>query len=90
MKNPEIIILDEPTSALDSISEARISQSLEELTKWKTSIVIAHRLQTVINADKIVVIENGNIEAEWTHDDLIHESEIYQKLVNLQNGKITE
>lgn len=90
LKNPEIIILDEPTSALDSISEAKITKSLEELTSWKTSIVIAHRLQTVMNADKIIVIEDGKIEAEWNHKELIQNSSIYKKLVDLQNGKIVE
>ena len=90
LKNPEIIILDEPTSALDSISEAKITQSLEELIKWKTSIVIAHRLQTVMNADKIIVIENGKIEAEGKHKELLKNSEVYKNLVDLQNGKIVE
>lgn len=56
LENPEIIILDEPTSALDSFSESKISQALETLSKNKTLIVIAHRLQTVKNADTIVVL----------------------------------
>ena len=90
LKDPEIIILDEPTSALDSISEAKITQSLEELALWKTSIVIAHRLQTVMNADKIVVIEGWKIEAEWKHEELLKRSEVYKNLVDLQNGKIAE
>lgn len=90
LKNPKIIILDEPTSALDSISEAKVTESLNELIQWKTSIIIAHRLQTVMNADKIIVIENGKIEAEWNHKNLLEKSKVYKTLVDLQNGKIIE
>ena len=90
LKNPKIIILDEPTSALDSISEAKVVESLDELTKWKTSIVIAHRLQTVMKSDKIIVIENWKIESQWTHKELINKSETYKTLVDLQNWKILE
>jgi len=90
LKNPKIIILDEPTSALDSISEAKVTQSLERLTKWKTSIVIAHRLQTVMDADKIIVIEDWKIQAEGIHKELIVKSDTYKKLVDLQNWRIWE
>lgn len=61
LRNPEIILLDEPTSALDSISEEAITQALKTLTQGKTVIVIAHRLQTVMEADIIVVMESGQI-----------------------------
>jgi len=90
LKNPKIIILDEPTSALDSISEAGITKALDELMKWRTSIVIAHRLQTVMHSDKIIVLENGRVETEWTHNELMQKSEIYKTLVDLQNGKVQE
>lgn len=90
LKNPKIILLDEPTSALDSINEAKITKTLSELMKWRTSIIIAHRLQTVMNADKIIVIENWKIEKTWTHEELIENSKTYKKLVNLQNGVIEE
>lgn len=90
LKNPQIIILDEPTSALDSISESKITKTLNKLLNWKTSIIIAHRLQTVINSDKIIIIENGEIKAEWKHKDLINSSKIYKKLVDLQNWRIEE
>jgi len=90
LKDPEIIILDEPTSSLDSISEASITDSLNELMKWRTSIVIAHRLQTVMYSDKIIVLEEWKIEAEWLHSELIKKSNIYKTLVDLQNGKIME
>jgi len=62
LKNPEIILLDEPTSALDSVSEERISQALHKLFQGRTVIVIAHRLQTVKEADDIIVIENGIVK----------------------------
>jgi ABC-type multidrug transport system fused ATPase/permease subunit len=90
LKDPKIVILDEPTSALDSISENKITKALDELTKWRTSIVIAHRLQTVIHSDKIIVLENGQVQAEWKHSELIKKSWIYKTLVDLQNGKIEE
>ena len=90
LKNPKIIILDEPTSALDSISESEITKALDELMKWRTSIVIAHRLQTVMYSDKIIVLENGKIEAEWIHEELMKKSKVYKTLVDLQNGKIIE
>ncbi len=90
LKNPKIIILDEPTSALDSISENHITESLNELLKWKTSIIIAHRLQTVINSDKIFVIENWKIESEWTHLELLKKSKIYKTLVDLQHWCLVE
>ncbi|MCP4523561.1 MAG: ABC transporter ATP-binding protein, partial [Candidatus Gracilibacteria bacterium] len=90
LKNPEIIILDEPTSALDSISEAKITKSLNKLMNGRTSIIIAHRLQTVMHADKIIVFENGKVETQGTHDELMKNSVIYKKLVDLQNGKINE
>lgn len=90
LKNPKIIILDEPTSALDSISEMEITKTLNELMKWKTSIIIAHRLQTVMNSDKIFIIENWEIAWVWKHDDLILNNSIYKKLVDLQNWRIIE
>ena len=90
LKNPKIIILDEPTSALDSISEAGITKALDELMKNRTSIVIAHRLQTVMHSDKIIVLENGKIESEWKHNELMEKSDTYKTLVDLQNGKIGE
>lgn len=86
LKNPEIIILDEPTSALDSFSEDKISQALEELFKGRTTIIIAHRLQTVKKADRILVIENGQIVEEGNHDSLITVNGVYAKMLNMQSG----
>jgi len=90
LKNPKIIILDEPTSALDSISENKITKALDELMKNKTSIIIAHRLQTIMHCDKITVLENWKIESEGKHTELMKKSEIYKTLVDLQNWKINE
>ncbi len=86
LKNPEIIILDEPTSALDSFSEDKISKSLEELFKGRTTIIIAHRLQTVKNADRILVIENGKIVEDGNHESLVSHNGVYAKMLAMQSG----
>lgn len=90
LRNPEIIVLDEPTSALDSISEDHITSALKELTKNKTVIVIAHRLQTVQHADNIVVMEKWSIIEQWNHQQLLSQWWIYSTLVDLQNWRIKE
>jgi ABC-type multidrug transport system fused ATPase/permease subunit len=88
LKNPEIIILDEPTSALDSFSEEKVSKSLQELFKGRTTIIIAHRLQTVRNADRIIVLENGQILEDSTHQDLVEQKGKYYEMLNLQSGLV--
>jgi len=85
LKEPKIIILDEPTSALDSFSEEQITKALHNLFKDKTVIIIAHRLQTVKNANKIFVIENWTIVEEWNHKELIKKKWIYNKMLELQS-----
>lgn len=84
LKDPEIILLDEPTSALDSVSEQMISDALHFLFKWRTVIVIAHRLQTVKEADEILVIEHWKIVQRWSHKDLEHQKGTYQDMLRLQ------
>lgn len=90
LKDPRILILDEPTSALDSISENVITHSLQELMQNRTVIIIAHRLQTVMHADNIIVLHDGNIVQQGKHMDLIKEDGIYKTLVDLQSWKINE
>lgn len=85
LKNPTILILDEATSALDSESEKLVQEALETLMKGRTSFVIAHRLSTIRNADKIYVIENGQIAEQGKHDELLNiAGGIYANLVGLQ------
>ncbi len=88
-KNSEIIVLDEATSALDGISEAKIMDSLEKIKGSKTIILIAHRLSTLIEADKIVLLNNGRIEAEGNYENLIKNSELFRKMdkKNLINNR---
>ena len=90
LKNPEILILDELTAALDSLSEHAITQALEAISHHRTTIVIAHRLQTVMNADRIIVMDHGQIIQSWTHTELLNQDGLYQTLVNLQSGIIEE
>ncbi len=86
LKNPKIIILDEPTSALDSFSEELITKAMHNLFKWRTVIIIAHRLQTVKHADKIFVIEWGTVVEEWDHKELVKKKGIYKRMLDLQSG----
>ena len=85
LKNPSILILDEATSSLDSESEKLVQEALEILMKGRTSIIIAHRLSTIRSADKILVLDNGVITEQGTHQELIAlENGIYKNLSNLQ------
>ena len=84
LKNSSIILLDEATSSLDSESESVIQKAIENLTKNKTTIIIAHRLSTVMNCDKILVFENGHIIEEGKHDFLVNNSSTYKKLYEKQ------
>lgn len=84
LKDPAILILDEATSSLDNTTEILIQQALDELCKGRTTIVVAHRLSTIKNASKIVVIGNGEIKEEGTHEELIKTNGIYATLYNLQ------
>ncbi len=84
LKNPAILILDEATSALDNTTEILIQEALDELCKGRTTLVVAHRLSTIKNADEIVVISNGNILEQGSHEQLIKENNIYKKLYSLQ------
>ena len=85
LKNPPIMILDEATSALDTESERLVQSALEKLLEGRTSFVIAHRLSTVQNASRIMVIEQGEIVQSGTHQELITEAGLYKRLVELQD-----
>ena len=80
LKNPPILILDEATSALDNSTEMMIQQSLEELCKGRTTIVVAHRLTTVRNADEILVVTDSGIAERGDHDSLLQQDGIYAGL----------
>ncbi len=84
LKDPKILILDEATSALDTQSERLIQEALERLMKNRTSIVIAHRLSTVVNADRILVMKSGKIIEQGKHDELIARKGLYSELHSLQ------
>jgi len=84
LKNPSILILDEATSSLDTESERKVQDAIDNLVKDRTVIVIAHRLSTVVNADKIIVMDNGKIVETGKHKDLIKNNGIYHQLHNLQ------
>lgn len=84
LKDPAILILDEATSALDNTTEVLIQQALDELCKGRTTIVVAHRLSTIRNADEIAVIMNGKVTERGTHDELIALGGTYKELYALQ------
>lgn len=84
LKNPAILILDEATSALDNTTEVLIQQALDELCKGRTTMVVAHRLSTIRNADEIAVVINGRITEKGTHEELIAADGTYKKLYSLQ------
>jgi len=86
LNNPEILLLDEATSALDAESEHQVQKALEELMKNRTTIIIAHRLSTVLGADRTIVLHDGEIVAEGTHSTLVETSPLYKRLADLQFG----
>ncbi len=84
LKNPRILILDEATSALDTESEEIVQEALDKLMIGRTSFVIAHRLSTIINADKIIVLDNGKVTESGTHKELMQTGGLYSHLYNIQ------
>ena len=90
LKDPKIIIFDEATSSLDSISENMIQEAIEPLLKGRTSLVIAHRLSTVIAADQILVLNNGHIVEEGLHHELLTKNGVYTELYETQFKKVLE
>jgi ATP-binding cassette subfamily B protein len=93
LRNPAVLLLDEATSALDAESERAVQQALDHLMVGRTTLVIAHRLATVLKADRIVVLDQGRIVASGTHEELIREGGLYARLAALQfdtNGAPSE
>ncbi|MEM1003411.1 MAG: ATP-binding cassette domain-containing protein, partial [Bacteroidota bacterium] len=86
LQNPEILILDEATSALDTVSEKLIQEALESLRREKTTLVIAHRLSTVRNADVIMVLESGKVIESGTHESLVALGGKYSELCSMQSS----
>jgi len=84
LKNPEILIFDEATSALDTEAEAQVQEAINRLMQGRTTLVIAHRLSTVTNADVILVMEKGRIVQQGTHDELLAEGGLYRRLYQMQ------
>jgi ATP-binding cassette subfamily B protein len=87
LRDPSVLLLDEATSALDAESERAVQQALERLARGRTTLVVAHRLATVRQADRIVVLEGGRIVASGTHDALVREGGLYGRLAALQFGE---
>ena len=84
MNKPEILILDEATSSLDSINEKGILNNLDSFNKNRTVVIVAHRLSTIRNADNIIVLDNGIVKEQGTHQDLLGQKGVYWKLVQYQ------
>ena len=86
LKDPRILILDEATSSLDAESEALVQEALERLMEGRTTLVIAHRLSTIRNADRIVVLDDGEVVEQGKHEELLAAGGVYRRLYGIQEG----
>ena len=85
LKAPPILILDEATSALDSVTEARIQGAFDRLARGRTTLIIAHRLSTIRSADRILVIQDGVVAEQGSHQELLAKNGVYATLYHTQN-----
>ena len=85
LKDAPIVLLDEATSSVDILNETELQQAISRLTKDKTVIVIAHRMRTIVGADKIILLKDGKVASEGTHAEIMKKSIDYKNMVNLQN-----
>ena len=88
LKNAPILILDEATSNVDNETEAALQRSIEKISENRTTLIIAHRLSTVRNADIIAVIEGGQVSESGTHDSLLRNNGLYSRLWKVQTGEL--
>jgi ATP-binding cassette, subfamily B, heavy metal transporter len=88
LKSPPILMLDEATSALDTGTEQEIQAALDEVSKNRTTLIIAHRLSTVINADEIIVLKDGAIAERGTHAELLEQKGLYERMWNRQREAV--
>ena len=88
LKDAPILILDEATSAVDNETEAALQRSISKVSQNRTAVIIAHRLSTIRNADRILVLENGNIIEDGTHEELVSQNGVYARMWAVQTGII--
>ena len=84
LKRPDFLVFDEATSSLDSVSESAIMQAIDDVSEGHTTIIIAHRLSTIVNADNIIVLDNGRVAESGTHEQLIAKNGTYKVLWDTQ------
>jgi ATP-binding cassette subfamily B protein len=87
LKDAPLLILDEATSAVDNETEAALQRSINKITQGRTAVIIAHRLSTVRNADRILVLENGGIREDGSHDELVKIGGTYSRMWAVQTGQ---